>query len=378
VVSRTSKEMLQSLMAPDLMELVSEKSPEKRLELLRCLTDAYLEQSDQRPSAEVCLLDEIVKDLLSKINRTDKIEASVKLSKLPALPEVLARALATDSDFEVARPIVRDYGGLLEEILVDVARSSSQECLYAIAGRPVVTPPVTDVVAERGDQNAVRTLAANKGAQFSSEGMQTLINKAESDSELQVLIAGRTDLSIEAVGKLLPMISEELAARLGSKTIGFNGSVMRQHFTDWMRDRNKNVAVVDGYIDGIRKGDLKLNDIVIELIRNKRLLDTATVLSSMIYLDRNYTFNVLTKGNAQSTMLLLKSMQLSWPVVDSFLKLRRAKIGTDIMEDPVERHEYEAIDLVTAQRIVRFMKVRRAAMARSGRNADFKMSQVAS
>ena len=365
-------------MAPDLMELVSEKSPEKRLELLRCLTDAYLEQSDQRPSAEVCLLDEIVKDLLSKINRTDKIEASVKLSKLPALPEVLARALATDSDFEVARPIVRDYGGLLEEILVDVARSSSQECLYAIAGRPVVTPPVTDVVAERGDQNAVRTLAANKGAQFSSEGMQTLINKAESDSELQVLIAGRTDLSIEAVGKLLPMISEELAARLGSKTIGFNGSVMRQHFTDWMRDRNKNVAVVDGYIDGIRKGDLKLNDIVIELIRNKRLLDTATVLSSMIYLDRNYTFNVLTKGNAQSTMLLLKSMQLSWPVVDSFLKLRRAKIGTDIMEDPVERHEYEAIDLVTAQRIVRFMKVRRAAMARSGRNADFKMSQVAS
>ncbi|MEX2281123.1 MAG: hypothetical protein WEE89_01420, partial [Gemmatimonadota bacterium] len=61
-----------------------------------------------------------------------------------------------------------------------------------------------------------------------------------------------------------------------------------------------------------------------------------------------------------------------------FLKLRRAKIGTDIMEDPVERHEYEAIDLLTAQRIVRFMKVRRAAMARSGRNADFKMSQVAS
>jgi hypothetical protein len=368
--SLSSKKILQPVKAPDLMELATEQSPERRLELLRRLTDAYSEQTDQRSSAAEYLLDEIVRGLLSKVSRFDRIQASVDLSKLPALPDVLVRTLATDSDFEVARPIVCDYRGLSEEILVDAAKSGSQECLSAIAARSVITPPVTDVVAKRGDQNAVRALAANKSAQFSSEGMETLISKAESDGVLQELIVSRTDLSIEAVGKLLPMISQELAARLGSKTIGVGGAVMRQHFTDWMRDRNKNVAVVDSYIDGIRKGDLKLNDVVIELIRSKRLLDTATVLAAMIFLDRHYTFNVLTKGNAQSTMLLLKSMQLSWPVVDSFLKLRRAKTGADDMEAPVERREYEAIDLATAQRIVRFMKVRRTAMASSGGNAE--------
>ena len=211
----------------------------------------------------------------------------------------------------------------------------------------------------------VRTLAGNKGAQFSSEGMDALIGKAQKDGVLQERIVSRTDLSIETVGKLLPMISEDMAARLGNRTIGFEGAAMRRPFTDWMRDRNKNAAVVDGYIDGIRKGGLKLNDVVIELIRNKRLLDAATVLSAMVYLDRNYTFGILTKGSVQSTMLLLKSMQLSWPVVDSFFKLRRAKTGIDEMDGAVERHEYEAIDLATAQRIVRFMKIRRTAVAPS-------------
>jgi hypothetical protein len=366
--SRSNKKNPQSLMTTELMELALEKSLEKRLELLRRLTDVYLEQPNQNAPAAESLLNDIVKGLLSRVDRPDRIQAAADLSKLPALPGVLARALATDSDFEVAQPIIRDHRGLSDDILVDVAENGSQERLYAIAARSVVTAPVTDVVVRRGDQNVVRTLAANKGAQFSSEAMETLISKAERDGVLQTHIVGRTDLSIEAVGKLLPMISQELAARLGSKTIGFDGSAMRQHFTDWMRDRNKNVAAVDAYIDGIRKGDLKLNDVVIELIRNKRLLDTATVLAAMIYLDRSYTFNVLTRGNAQSTMLLLKSMQLSWPVVDSFLKLRRAKVGPGDMENPVERHEYEAIDLATAQRIVRFMKVRRTAATSSGGN----------
>jgi hypothetical protein len=67
----------------------------------------------------------------------------------------------------------------------------------------------------------------------------------------------------------------------------------------------------------------------------------------------------------QSTMLLLKSMQLSWPVVDSFFKLRRVKTGIDDMDGAVERQEYEAIDLATAQRIVRFVKIRRTAAAPS-------------
>jgi hypothetical protein len=347
----------------DLFLLASEKSSAKRVELLRRITDAYLEQSDEHTSAEHYLFEEIVTKLVGKVSRTDRIRASTDLSKLPELPEALARRLASDSDIEVARPIVRDHHGLSEAILIEVATHGSQEHLHAIATRPVVTPPVTDVVVTRGDGRTVRTLTGNQGAQFSNEGMRTLIGRAEADVDLQALLVERADLSLEAINKLLPMVSQELATRLHGRAVEIDVSSVQNHLLDWMDDRKKNIERIEAYIERLRRGDLMLDVIAMKLIRNKRLLDTATIFAAMIDLDRYFGFNVLTRGKAQSVLLLLKSINLSWQAVDGFLELRRDKLAID--EDRVDRSEYEAIDTAAAQRVVRFLKVRRSTTARS-------------
>lgn len=363
VPTPSAEKMQQSALAADLVLLASERTSEKRVELLRRITDAYIEQADRWTSAEQYLFNEVVTTLIDKIAGAERAAASAKLAKLPKLTDGLAQKLASDSDIEVARPIIRDYAGLSERILIDVAKTGSQAHLGVIAGRPVVTPPVSDIVVTRGGSKTVRTLAANQGAQFSTAGMDKLIAKAEADSDLQTLIVERSDLSLVAIGKLLPLISDELSNRLRGVAVEVDESIVREHLAAWTENRQKNVKRTDAYIDGIRNGDLNRNDVVYELVTSKRLLDAATVLAAIVGLDRDYTFNLLTYGQIHSALLLLKAANLSWPTADGFLNLRIAKMGLPDVEKLPDRRDYVAIDAATAQRVVRFMKVRRAAAA---------------
>ena len=189
------------------------------------------------------------------------------------------------------------------------------------------------------------TLAANRGAQFSAFGMERLIAKAEGDGDLQELMVARSDLSLTAIGKLLPMISDELASRLRDVAVHIDDAEVEKHLNDWAAERQKNAERTDAYIDGIRKGDLNINDVIRELVMGKRLLDAATVLAAILDLDLYYTFNLLTGGKIDLALLLLRSASLSWQVAEAFIKLRIAKAGLDDYEMPPERKDYIAIDI---------------------------------
>ncbi len=345
--------------AEDLLALALERSSDKRIDLLRRITETYLDQRESRTHAEQFLFDDLLEKLIDKIDPAHRAEASGHLAGLPCVPDALAQRLAGDDDIAVARPMLRDYGAMPEAILIDVARRGSQEHLQAISSRSEVTPPVSDIVVDRGDQATVRTLAANPGARFSRFGMRNLIGKSEKDEALQALIVERSDLSLDELGNLLSVISQELAARLRDKALAMDASAIEQHVVDWMEERKPNVALTARYIEGIQAGHLKIDDVAMELIRAERLFDTLTVLAAIIDADRYFTFGQLARGKVQSVLLLLKSVELNWPVVESFFRLRRAKILETALEAPAVRADYDAINVAVAQRVIRFMKERR-------------------
>jgi uncharacterized protein (DUF2336 family) len=169
--------------ALQLLALANEKSSTKRLELLRRITDTFaVEHQGPSPTIQF-LLDEIVTKLVHQIESHDRAAASLSLSKMERLPESVAKSLAYDDDMAVARPIIQDYRGLPNTILVDLASNGSQPHLDAIAGRDALEPVVTDIVVQRGDGPVVRTLAANQTAQFSRFGMSAMINRAAQDAQ---------------------------------------------------------------------------------------------------------------------------------------------------------------------------------------------------
>ncbi len=230
----------QSSAAAELIALASEKSSEKRLELLRRMTDHFLEHAGETSASSQYLVDEILDKLVERLRHEDRAAAAATLSQMPRLSDDVARKLAEDDDIEVARPILQVYGGLSDKVLNDVASHGSQAHLLAIAGRQSLASGVTEIVVDRGDQNVIHRLAANQGARFSRLGMRTLVSKAEKDALLRELIVDRCDLTLEAIGQLLPLISQELADRLHIENVSYNAAVVQEQLVSWTSDRKKN------------------------------------------------------------------------------------------------------------------------------------------
>ena len=57
-------------------------------------------------------------------------------------------------------------------------------------------------------------------------------------------------------------------------------------------------------------------------------------------LDANHAFGLLTKGTSETTMLLLRSIELPWPLVEGFLKLKEQKME-ELPDEPVNEADYE-------------------------------------
>lgn len=358
-----SSNELPSTLAEDLARLAAERSSDKRVELLRRVAEAYTTHAEPPVATEQYLFNEVVSKLVEKIGGADRAAAAITLATMKKLPDDVVRTLASDADIAVARPMIRDYEAMPEGILVDIARTGSQEHLRVIAARNEVTPPVTDVVVERGDTTVVGILAANSGARFSDAGMRRLVGKARDDRHLQALLIDRKDLPLTAIEDLLPMVTDELARRLCDNAAGMNDAAVKRHLAEWLAERKKNAERTEAYIAGIRNGDLNAGDIVRGLFAQGRLYDAAIVLASVLSLDRGYTFGVLAGSNLQSAVLLMRAATLTWPVVEAFLKLREAKSAQYEYRTPPTRAQYLALDAGAAQRVIRFAKVRQVAAA---------------
>lgn len=349
--------------AVQLFALANEKSSAKRLELLRRIADTFAVENEGSSSSVQYLLDEIVTKLVDQIERDDRPAASSSIAKLERLPEGVVESLAFDNDIAVARPIIQDYRGLPSAVLVDLASKGSQSHLEAIAGRNALETAVTDIVVQRGDGQVVRTLAANQTAQFSRFGMSTMISRSEQDEHLRELLVGRTDLSLEAIGQLLPLVSQQLAERLRSSDLTFAPSVVQDQVVNWVSDRKKNIAQVTRSIERIRSGAEKLDNALTALVIERRLFDVATVIAGVSDFDRDYGFSLVTQGKIDNVVVLLRALGVAWPAAEGVLTLRINKLGSQMCGPMITEAAYESVDVAGAQRVIRFLKVRRAAMA---------------
>jgi hypothetical protein len=71
----------------------------------------------------------------------------------------------------------------------------------------------------------------------------------------------------------------------------------------------------------------------------------------------------VTQGKIDNVVVLLRALAVSWPAAEGVLMLRINKLGSEMCGPMIGEAEYESVDIAGAQRVVRFLKVRRAAMA---------------
>jgi uncharacterized protein (DUF2336 family) len=198
----------------ELEAAVSGGSSERRVSILRQVTDLFLADAERLSATQVAVFDDVLMKLVERVETRALAQLSKTLSVVVTGPNNSIRHLAFHQEASVAAPVLTKSSVLSDADLIKVANSRGQQHLLAISARKTLNEAVTDVLIERGDNTVVQSLAQNSGARFSANGYSSLVDKAADNEGLTEALGLRLDIPINFLRDLLAKASEAVKARL--------------------------------------------------------------------------------------------------------------------------------------------------------------------
>lgn len=159
----------------------------------------------------------IAEDIIAVLARDAEIQVresiAEHLKSCPLLPREIALELAYDIE-TVAVPILQFSRSLTEEDLIDIVRIGPTAKQVAIARRPNIGIPVTDVLVETGCSTVVGAMLENNSADISDISFFAVVAALGREQHIQERLVNRPRLPVSAIRELICHVSDELAARL--------------------------------------------------------------------------------------------------------------------------------------------------------------------
>lgn len=198
----------------ELEDALQSGAPERRVVMLRRITDLFLSDANRLNEQQVGVFDEILVHLTHRIEERVLSQISLRFAPVRNAPMNMISLLANDDNIAVAGPVLAQSDRIAENDLIEIARSKGQTHLLAIAIRTQLSEAITDILIERGDKRVVGKLARNAGARFSNDGYAAIVNRAEGDDEMAENLGLRIDIPPALLKQLLMRATNLVRSRL--------------------------------------------------------------------------------------------------------------------------------------------------------------------
>ncbi|MFN8828528.1 MAG: DUF2336 domain-containing protein [Labrys sp. (in: a-proteobacteria)] len=347
----------------NLLQMAQEKSSENRRVLLRQITDMFFDGTSERSVSEKALFEEVVIRATKDLDVTGRADFANRIADEGEAPRNVILSLARD-EIDVARPVLQRSSVLTDTDLSTIAEASGDNHLLAISGRSSLSEVVTDVLVRRGSQLVVRAVAKNDGAKFSSFGFGELVNRAKDDEDLQLRLVQRKDLPAEVSKDLSNILTEKLKSTLAAMgdVDGSSIDLVRDRLAYTMQEREREVRDIAEIVADIKAGRRSFEKEVGLLAANDRAFDIATIMKEMTGIDHATVMKTLTGTNMEPLVVLFRSVDASWTTFQDVLRLRAKRLRESYAQPSAEMQTaYTAMTVEAAQRVLRFLLVRRAA-----------------
>lgn len=352
----------------ELEDAVRTGSQSKRVATLRRVTDLFLGTADQLNDEQIGVFDNVLVHLIEKIETRALGELSQRLAPVDAAPIEAIRRLAHHDEITVAGPVLACSTRLATSDLVEIARTKSQSHLLAISGRARIEEEVTDVLADRGNQEVVHRLANNSGASFSQNGFATMSKRAEDDVGLAEWLMRRIDVPLDMLRALLSRATEAVRERLLAAAQPERQAEIRRVLAKVSDEVGQQVGRSQAEAQETvgmmhRHGTLNEGTLVQFAVSEQYDLVVAALplLCSVPFelIDR-----LIHGGRIDALLVPCKAAGLDWATVRVILKMKCA--GRSVSDHELEQAEleYAKLSTATAQRVLRFWQVRERASSR--------------
>jgi len=351
----------------ELEAAVNGGSSERRVAMLRQVTDLFLSDADRLNESQIGVFDDVLTKLIEQMEARTLAQLSAQLSPIDNAPSEAVRQLAFHNEVAVAGPVLAKSSRLSESDLVEIASLRGQQHLLAISSRPSLNEAVTDVLIKRGDGLVVHALARNDGARFSETGYSSLVERAERDDSLAEQLGLRLDIPIKLLRDLLAKASAAVKARL-----------LKAAPPEMLEKLNSAIDTVVAQIGGkaAKRVDYTAAEAAVAALSRAGNLNDSSV--NRFALDKNYqnvtaALSVLASVSIEAVEPLLsntkleglivtcKAARLSWSTTNMIIRNRPGCVLPSQPEFDEARNVYEAVSLAAAQRTIRFWAARASA-----------------
>jgi uncharacterized protein (DUF2336 family) len=356
-----------SSLIDELEDAIASGAPEKRLNSLWQVLDLFMDGAARYSDEQVALFDDVILRLAAEIEAKARAKLSRRLAPVPNAPAKVIRSLAFDDDSAVAAPVLMRSEKLDEAELIANARTKGQGHLDAIARRKSLSPAVTEVLVDRGDQHVVSTVARNTGARFSDAGFGKLVARAQGDETLALRVGARRDIPRHHFLKLLETASAAVCAKLEAANPQFADAVhdtiseVVTKLRSELRNASPDHATARAQVQRLHQlGRLGEAD-VYDFARERKFEQTAVALSLLCTVPVDVVERALLDDNADMVLILIRAAQCSWTTAKAILLMQAADRGIAAQDLDRAMRSFQRLGTETAQRVLEFYQLRNQA-----------------
>ena len=348
----------------DLDAALQSGSSEKRVAMLRQVTDLFLTEANRLNEEQIGVFDGVLVQLIERIESKTLAEISERLAPTANAPVDLTRKLARHAEIGIARPILTNSSRLTTADLVEIAKTRSQDHLLAISERAQIETAVTDVLVGRGNQAVVHSVAGNSGARFSESGFAALLKAAETDDKLAEKTGSRLDVPLNILRQLLLRATEAVRSRLLSRTPPeFQEEIRRAlslaaEAVDRESSRPRDFRAAKAFVELLqKKGELDENTLL-EFARSRKFEEITVALSLLSSSSLEIIKSLMNSPMDNGLLIPCKVADCKWETVSAILASKLPPGSPPKPGQETLKAEFAKLPKSNAQRLLRFWQVR--------------------
>jgi len=312
----------------ELEDALQSGAPERRVVLLRRITDLFLNDANRLNEEQVGVFDEILTHLAHRIEERVLAQISLKFAPVKNAPRNMISLLANDDNIAVAGPVLAQSDRIAENDLIEIAKSKSQTHLLAIAIRTQLSEAITDILIERGDKRVVGKLARNAGARFSHDGYETIVNRAEGDDEMSENLGLRIDIPLSLLKQLLMRATNLVRSRLLAAADPEKQQQIQEAMMSVAEELGlgafgyRDLAAAENIVKRLNR-EGKLNErVLIGFAQQKKFDEVTATLALFTTSPADFIATLLQDDHHVGLLVACKAGKVSWQAVTAILAAR--------------------------------------------------------
>lgn len=350
-----------------LVALAEEPSSEKRRELLRNVTNLFFQEPESYSESEIDLFGDVMGTIASELETEIRQDIAQRMCSLPNPPKRLIKDLAND-EIDVAEPVLRESPALDDETLIAIAQGKSQDHIMAMTKRDSVSELVSASIVENGDDTVVASLLENEGATIDRPTMEQVVERAATSKVLHKPVVQRKNIDPDLLNEMFFHVSRELKEQIMERNENLDPDLVdsivdqsRQRF-ETAGSEAETVSPAERFIrEAAGKRELT-ESFLVNLLRNRKLAEFLYGFSVLTELDVKTAKRVLQDRTAETLAITCKASRFDRATFSTFVLLTDANQQRTPDEVNALMDLYSQVSIETAQRTMRFWRIRRSSV----------------